>query len=113
MKDVILRFSGSLTIGQGDVHLHNMVRKVLNEGYKIIVLDLSGVDYMDSSAVGELAAAYTSSTNKGSLIALAGLQPKIKTLLGVMCFLDIFKAYETPSDALEQLRLEAGKIAES
>lgn len=59
---------------------------------------------MDSSAVGELAGAYTSATARRARVALVGLQPKVKQLLGVMCFLDHFQQFDSTIDALQIMR---------
>jgi len=104
MKDITIKVSGSITIGMGDFQLHENVRKVIESGYDIIVLDFAGVDYMDSSAVGELAASFSSVQKAGVHMALTSLQPKVKQLLSMMSFLEIFKVFESTEGALQVLR---------
>lgn len=104
MKDFTLRISGSITIGVGDIQIHNKVREALLDDCDIIVLDLTQVTYMDSAAVGELVACFTSVKNRGAQFALVGLTPKVKRLMQTMCFLDLFQVYDTIEDALQIMR---------
>ena len=56
---------------------------------------------MDSSAVGELAASFASAKGKGVEMALTRLQPRIKQLLQMMSFLEVFQVYTSNEDALQ------------
>ena len=98
MKDFTLKISGSITIGN-DILIHQKVREVLEDGVDLIVFDMSGVTYMDSSAVGELVACYTSCKNREVPLALVALPAKIRKLMQTMCFLDIFDTFDTMDDA--------------
>ena len=109
MKDITLRISGSITIGEGDTQLHNMVRNALKDGYEIIILDLAKVTYMDSSAVGEVAASFASAKSKNCQLALSNLPPRIKKLLQIMAFLDIIPVFDSNEDALQILRRRGKK----
>ena len=54
-KDVaIVDFVGRLAAGVGDSMLPQLVGQILEEGYKKIRLNLSGMDYIDSNGLGEL-----------------------------------------------------------
>lgn len=104
MKDITIRVSGALTIGQGDVQLHNAVRGALHEGYDVIVLDFENVTYMDSSAVGELAASVSSVNKAGKLLGITKIKPKIRHLLSVMAFLEIFNVFDSNEEAIATLK---------
>ena len=51
-----LNCSGDLTLGEGELALRNRVIAVLEDGDRFLVLNLSGVRYMDSAGVGEIVA---------------------------------------------------------
>ena len=51
-----LNCSGDLTLGEGELTLRNRVIAVLKDGDRFLVLNLSGVRYMDSAGVGEIVA---------------------------------------------------------
>jgi anti-sigma B factor antagonist len=50
----IIDFSGKITLGEGSAMLRKTVRELAEGGQKKIVLNLSDVDYIDSSGIGEL-----------------------------------------------------------
>lgn len=104
MREIVLKISGSITIGDTDSAIHHQVRRALDDHCKIIIIDLEKVTYMDSSGVGELAASYTSARNKGARLGLVKLQPKIRKLLQIMCFLDLFQIFDSIEDAQQILR---------
>jgi len=104
MKDLTIRLSGSIKIGEGDIIIHQKIREALEAGYRLIVLDFDGVTYLDSSAVGELAGALSTTKRMDGHLVLAALQPRVKKIMATMCFLDIFPVFESTEDALQVMR---------
>jgi anti-sigma B factor antagonist len=96
----VLEFSGPVTIGEGDVEVRRSVRDALEAGEERILLDFTGVTALDSSGVGELISAYTSITNRGGGLKLAGLSPKIDSVLQVTRLSGILDSYASSEDAL-------------
>ena len=96
----ILDMSGSIRIGEGSVALRDAVRKLLNDGKKKVLLNLGGVNYMDSSGVGELIANYTSVSRDGGQLKLLNLTEKIQNLLVITKLLTVFDAYDNEAEAL-------------
>jgi anti-sigma B factor antagonist len=96
----VIEPKGKITIGEGDVLLREEISKLLAENKKQLVLDLSGVSYMDSAGVGELVSVYTSVKNRGGDLKLSGLTKKIKDLLQITQLMTIFETYETTGEAI-------------
>ena len=65
---VVLDLGGKLVLGEGSGLLKDKVQSVVFQGQKQILLNLSGVAYMDSAGLGELIAAHTSVTRQGGTI---------------------------------------------
>jgi len=61
----IVDCSGRITLGEGSVTLRDTVRDLLSKGNKKIVLNLAEVNYIDSSGIGELVSAFTTTKNQG------------------------------------------------
>jgi anti-anti-sigma factor len=61
----ILDLSGRITLGEGSVQLRDAIRDLLAQGQKNILLNLSEVNYIDSSGIGELVSAFTTVKNQG------------------------------------------------
>jgi anti-sigma B factor antagonist len=96
----VIEPKGKITIGEGDVLLREEISKLLAENKKQLVLDLSGVSYMDSAGVGELVSVYTSVKNRGGELKLSCLTKKIKDLLQITQLMTIFDTYESTSEAV-------------
>jgi anti-sigma B factor antagonist len=66
---------------------------------KLIILDLSQVPYMDSAGVGAIVNAHVSCVNNGRLLALAGVQDRIKTLMKVTRVEEVLKIFPSVQEA--------------
>jgi anti-sigma B factor antagonist len=100
----ILDMNGSIRIGEGSVALRDAVRRLLSEGKRKVLLNLGGVNYMDSSGVGELIANYTSVSRDGGELKLLNLTDKIQNLLVITKLLTVFDAYENEAEALNSFK---------
>jgi len=98
---VILEMYGKITIGEGSVQLRDAVSNLLDSGRNKIVLNLGGVNYVDSSGIGELVSRYTTTKNTGGRLKLLNLPKKIKDLLMITKLLTVFEIYEEEQAALD------------
>ena len=96
----VLDLSGRITIGEGSVQLREAVRRLLEQGNKNLLIDLGGVDYVDSSGIGELVSCYTTTKNQGGHLKLLNLTKKIKDLLSITKLLTVFETYDDEAEAL-------------
>jgi len=100
-NSIVLDCVGRLTLGPGTTAARNAVRAALEEnGPKRIVLNLAGVDYMDSSGIGELVSSYTHARNKGATLVLLNLNTKVHQLLAVTKLLTVFEIYADEKTAV-------------
>jgi anti-sigma B factor antagonist len=99
-KVTILEVSGPMTIGTGDVLVRESIHEALVAGERWILLDLKDVNALDSSGVGELMAAYSSVTRHGGTLKLAGLSPKVATVLQVTQMTGLLDVFDTQEEAL-------------
>lgn len=97
----ILDLSGKITIGEGSVQLRDAVRRLLEQGHKNLLIDLGGVDYVDSSGIGELVSCYTTTKNQGGHLKLLNLTKKIKDLLSITKLLTVFETFDSEEEALK------------
>ena len=56
----IVDLSGRIALGEGSTGLRDLIRNLVKEGIKKILLNLRNVDYIDSSGLGELVSPFTS-----------------------------------------------------
>jgi len=91
----VLDCSGRLTLGDDTQAIRNIVRGILKEGGKKIVLNLAAVPYIDSSGIGELVSTYTTVAKGGGQLKLLNLTKRIYESLSIMKLLFVFQIYDS------------------
>jgi anti-sigma B factor antagonist len=97
---VIVDLDGKLTAGLGDQILRDTVDTLLAENWKKILLNLSGVTFMDSAGVGELVAALRTARRLGSSLKLLKAGERVEATLYISKLLPIFEIYRDEQEAL-------------
>lgn len=100
---VILDLSGRITIGDGTLILRSNIRKLLEGGDRKFVLNLSDVDYIDSSGLGELVTAFTTVRNQGGELKLVNLTKRVRDLLQITKLLTVFESFNSESEAIKSM----------
>ena len=96
----ILDFSGRITLGEGSVQLREAIRDLISKGQKKLLLNLGDVNYIDSSGLGELVSAYTTSKNQGASLKLLSLTKKVKDVLQLTKLYTVFDIYDDEASAI-------------
>jgi anti-sigma B factor antagonist len=86
----ILDVHGRIVLGQEIGDLRDAVRGLIAQDKKKIILNLAGVDYIDSSGVGELVSSFTTVRNAGGELKLLNLSQKVKDILYVTKLYTVF-----------------------
>lgn len=97
-----LEVSGRLTSFESTA-FRDAVHGILNQGHKNIVLNLTGLDYLDSSGVGELVRNYMAVIKKGGAMRVVGLAPKIEEILKVTHLHQVFPDFPDEASARASL----------
>ena len=93
----VLSLRGPLTMENVSPFL-NAVRR---ENSPTMILDLSGVPYLDSSGLGSLVSAYTSCQNRDAGWLSPGVNHRVMKVFEITKMEPIFLMFPTLSDALE------------
>jgi anti-sigma B factor antagonist len=93
----VLSLHGPLTMENVSPFL-NAVRR---ESAPTMILDFTGVPYLDSSGLGSLVSAYTSCQKAGRRVALTGVNKRVMKVFEITKVEEIFLMFPTLSDALE------------
>src|SRR5690348_9996485 len=80
--------------------LRDSVSRLLKQDRKNIVLNLSGLQYLDSSGIGELAKIYVSVVKVGGQLKVVGLSPKVEEILKITQLYQVFPEFPTEEAAL-------------
>jgi len=100
----VLEVNGRITLGDGGVTLRDAIQETMKTGARKLIVDMGGVNYMDSSGVGELTAAYTSARNKGCELKLLHLTKKMDDLMQLTKLATIFDIYSNEQQALSSFK---------
>lgn len=105
----ILDLKGRLRVGGNAVALHKSIRSLLLEKKLLILLNLTGVTFIDSCGLGELVGSQVSVENKGGEIKLIGLTAELRELLSATRLLTTFEVYENEAEALQNFKERVSK----
>jgi len=100
---VILDSAGRIVFGEESAYLRDTVKKLVADKSNL-VLNLSGVDYIDSGGLGTLVALYTTARNHGASIKLANLTRNVGDLLQVTKLVTVFDVYDSEQQAADSFR---------
>ena len=95
----VLAVSGKITSDDSG-QLKEQVMSALDRGNKAIVLDLSGVNYIDSSGLGEMVSCHTTAARQKAAIKLTKLGARSKDLLVMTKLIMVFDVYDTEDEAI-------------
>ena len=95
----IIELAGRLTVNDQPGMLKDAVAGVVKRGARQVLLDLSGVRYIDSTRLGELIAAHVTVSRQGGRLKLIGTPDRIVELLTMAGLDGIFERYTTAADA--------------
>jgi len=96
----ILYPEGKIVLGDGDQELGEAVRHSLEQGSRKLIINFSGVSYLDSSGVGELVGCYTSIRHQGGDLRICCLNARISNLLKMTSLTSVFAVMDTEADAV-------------
>ena len=97
---LIVDCAGRIVFGEESAYLRDSVKKLLAE-HKHLVLNLSGINYIDSGGLGTLVALYTTARNANGSLKLANLTQRVGDLLQVTKLVTIFDVYENEQQAVD------------
>ena len=98
---IVVELSGRLTVNDKPGVLRDAITGALRDGAKDVLLDLSGVRYIDSTRLGELISAHISVSRSGGRLKLIGTPTTILELLEIAGLQGIFERHETVEDAIK------------
>jgi anti-sigma B factor antagonist len=97
---VLIDVSGRLTSLETGA-LRDSISRLLKEGRKDIVLNLDGLQYLDSSGVGELARVYLMVVKQSGQMKVIGLSSRIEEVLKITQLYQVFPEFPDEEAALK------------
>ncbi len=100
----VYTLTGDLYGNAGGYALQDEIRKKIAAGAHCIVIDLAGVQKMDSAGIGVLVAIMWSASRAGGRLILAALSPKVRDLLSIAMLLDHMDHAGSVEEALAKMK---------
>jgi anti-sigma B factor antagonist len=97
----VVDLHGKIVLGEESAAMGVLIRDLLNKGNKKILLNLSEVDYIDSSGLGHLISSFSSVRKQGGELKLLKLTNKVRDLLQITRLYTVFDIREDESDAVQ------------
>jgi anti-sigma B factor antagonist len=85
---------GRITLGEGASAFRDLIKDLVGQGNKKVLVNLGEVSYIDSSGIGELVSGYTTTSNSGGNMKLLNLNKRVKDLLQITKLYTVFEVHE-------------------
>jgi len=96
----LVEVSGRLTSFETKA-FQQVIHGLLKRGLTNIVLNLTALDYLDSSGIGELVREYLRVVKQGGAMKVVGLAPRVEEILKVTQLYQVFPEFPDEASALE------------
>ena len=96
----VITLTGRLTVTENRGVIRDAVATLVKNGTRAVILDLSGVPYLDSTRLGELIAAHVTLSRTGSHLRLAATPTRVVELLTLAGLGEIFERFDTVEAAI-------------
>jgi anti-sigma B factor antagonist len=103
---MLVDLRGRITLGPETEAVRSKLKQLLSAGNHRIILNLAGVDYLDSVGLSTLIAGYTSARNAGGDLKLLHLPRGVQQLLQITRLSTVFEIYEDLAIAVESFESE-------
>jgi anti-sigma B factor antagonist len=96
----VIDMDGRITLGEGTALLRDLIRESLGNGRKKIVMNLAGINYIDSTGLGELVSGYRLIKGEGGELKLLNLNKKVTDLLQITKLYTVFDIHNQEAQAV-------------
>jgi anti-sigma B factor antagonist len=96
----VIDMDGRITLGEGTALLRDLIRESLAKGHKKIVMNLAGINYIDSTGLGELVSGYRLIKGEGGELKLLNLNKKVTDLLQITKLYTVFDIHNQEANAV-------------
>jgi anti-sigma B factor antagonist len=96
----IFDLSGRLLVGPSTQQLRDTLTEAIQGGSSRIILNLAGVDYIDSTGLGGMVICYTSAKNAGGSLKLLNLNKRELELMLLTKLTTVFDIFNDEQEAV-------------
>ncbi len=99
----VVEVEGVIKLGESARQFSGYLEDLLAEGVPAVLIDLSGIDHVDSTGLGELVGYLQRFTSEGRRLALLNPHVRILNLLKLTRLDEVFTIYSDRARAVEEL----------
>lgn len=96
----IITLSGRLRLGDETRVVRDLVKELVEQDRKLLVLELGQLEYIDSAGLGALVACFSAVRRSGGSLKLLQPSKKVREQLTVTRLLDVFESFEDEAQAV-------------
>ena len=100
----IIEPSGKIMGGPDATMLHERIHEFVENGVKKVVIDLSKVDWINSTGLGILISGLTTLRDNGGELKLANVTEKIHSLLTITKLVTVFESHDSVESAVASFK---------
>jgi anti-sigma B factor antagonist len=97
---VVVDVVGKLTTSEGRTQLRDLIHVFSGTGHKRFLINLAGVDYVDSSGMGELVRCFSTVRQRGGEMKRVQVNKRVADLLQITRLNTLFEIYNDEKVAL-------------
>jgi anti-sigma B factor antagonist len=101
---VIFKIDGNIMGGPDEALFYDRLQELIKEDKKNVVVDLGGVEWINSRGLGILISGLTTMKNAGGMLKLARAANKVKSLLAMTKLITVFENYDTVDEAVKSFK---------
>ena len=98
---IVVDVVGRLTLSDSRTQLRDLVHVFTGNGRKTFLINLAGVDFVDSDGLGELTRCYSIVRQVGGEMKLVHVHPRIQALLELTRLINLFEIHTDEHAALQ------------
>ncbi|HUD72796.1 MAG TPA: STAS domain-containing protein [Dongiaceae bacterium] len=96
----VIDLKGRITLGSGDLELRKAVQEQIDAGNTNIILNMQGIDYIDSAGLGELVACKKRASAKGGNVKLVMPSESVYKVLSIVSLHLVFEIFDSEVKAI-------------
>lgn len=101
---VVFDLKGNLEGGPDTYKLKEAVKEKLDAGDRKFLLNMNGVDYVNSTGVGIAVSVYSSIVNASGVMKICNTQERVSRIMMVTKLLEVFESYYSEDEALKSFQ---------
>ncbi|MCK5573738.1 MAG: STAS domain-containing protein [Bacteroidetes bacterium] len=100
----VITLQGNLMGGPDATSLNATIHDLIEKGSNRIVIDLSGVEFMNSSGLGLLLGTASAVRNSGGSLTLASASKKVETIIKIAKLESVLEVHPSLEDAIAHVK---------